>query len=117
MVIYLVLMFKKEISQDLVKITKETTIEVLNNIFQSLKSMIYERSWTNNEKLKTKVKECSIPIATFEEAEVTKSHQEALLGGDILWIREIVVLTEKICNSRPVNIEEDKIQGANKTMP
>lgn len=55
---------KNEISKGLGKITKETIIEVLNNISQSLKSMLQERSWTNNEKLKTKVKESSIPIET-----------------------------------------------------
>lgn len=43
--------------------------------------------------------------STNRSIKLTISHQEALLGGDILRISEIVVLIENICISDPVNKE------------
>lgn len=41
-----------------------------------------------------------------ENIELTANCQEALLGGDMLSMREIIVPIRNICTSDPVNIEK-----------
>ena len=64
-----------------------------------------------NENKKREKKSARVLSRYMEnDYEVRYSHQEALLGGDMFRIREIIVLIVDICKRNPMHIEETSIK-------